>query len=74
MVIGNKFNYGHKFAEFVAENAFVSKICVLQGGIDAYRAEFPQLLRKAKNKYQSEQDFLVQFERFVKKAQAIRAQ
>jgi len=49
VVIGTKYNMGDKFAQFVVDHGLVSKVCILKGGIDAYRADFPQLLRKAKN-------------------------
>ena len=57
----------------MVDHGLVSKVCILKGGIDAYRLEYPQLLRKAKNNQKSENDFLVQYERFVKKSQSLKA-
>jgi len=71
--MGNKFNRGEKYAQFAVDHGLVSKVCVLKGGIDAYRLEYPQLLRKAKANQQSENDFMVQYERFVKKSQSLKA-
>lgn len=73
VIVGNKFNLGDKYAQFAVDHGLVSKICILKGGIDAYRLEYPQLLRKSKNNQQSENDFLVQYERFVKKSQSLKA-
>jgi len=73
VIIGNKFNMGDKYAQFAVEHGMVSKVCILKGGIDAYRLEYTQLLRKAKNNQQTENDFLVQYERFVKKSQSLRS-
>lgn len=49
VIIGNRFNYGDAFARFAAERGLVSKICVLKGGIDAFREDYPTMLRKARN-------------------------
>ena len=73
VIVGNKHSYGDKYAQFVVDHGLVSKVCILKGGIDAYRLEYPQLLRKAKNNQKSENDFLVQYERFVKKSQSLKA-
>jgi 3-mercaptopyruvate sulfurtransferase SseA len=59
VIVGNKHNWGDKYAQFVADHGLVTKVCVLKGGIDAYRLEYPQLLRKAKNNQQTENDFLI---------------
>mmetsp|Transcript_5666 Transcript_5666/g.9746 ORF Transcript_5666/g.9746 Transcript_5666/m.9746 type:complete len:90 (-) Transcript_5666:115-384(-) len=47
IIIGNKYNFGDKYAQFVIDHGLVTKVCVLKGGIDSYRLEYPQLLRKA---------------------------
>lgn len=49
VVVGNKFNYGADFARFLASR-FVSKVCILEGGIDAFKAhsQGKQMLRKGK--------------------------
>ena len=73
VILGNKFNYGDKYAQFAVDHGLVSKVCVLKGGIDAYRLEYPQLLRKAKSNQQTENDFLIQYERFVKKSQSLKS-
>ena len=73
VIVGNKHNFGDKYAQFVVDHGLVSKVCILKGGIDAYRLEYPQLLRKAKSNQQTENDFLVQYERFVKKSQSLKA-
>lgn len=72
IIVGTRHNHGDKYAQFVVDHGLVSKVCVLKGGIDAYRADFPQLLRKAKNNQQTENDFLMQYERFVKKSQSLK--
>jgi hypothetical protein len=41
VILGNKFNYGDKYAQFAVDHGLVSKVCVLKGGIDAYRLEYP---------------------------------
>lgn len=73
MIVGHKHNYGDKYAQFVVDHGLVSKVCILKGGIDSYRLEYPQLLRKAKTNQQSENDFLLQYERFVKKAMSLKS-
>ena len=59
IIIGTKENIGQKFAQFVVDHGLVRSVCILKGGIDAYRADYPQLLRKAKNNQQTENDFLM---------------
>lgn len=73
VIVGHKHNYGDKYAQFVVDHGLVSKVCILKGGIDSYRLEYPQLLRKAKSNQQSENDFLLQYERFVKKAMSLKS-
>lgn len=41
VILGNKYNYGDKYAQFAVDHGLVSKVCVLKGGIDAYRLEYP---------------------------------
>jgi hypothetical protein len=41
VIIGNRYNYGDKYAQFVVDHGLVGKICLLHGGIDAYRLEYP---------------------------------
>jgi len=41
IIIGTKHNIGDKYAQFVVDHGFVSKVCILKGGIDAYRADYP---------------------------------
>mmetsp|Transcript_15683 Transcript_15683/g.24060 ORF Transcript_15683/g.24060 Transcript_15683/m.24060 type:complete len:170 (+) Transcript_15683:3684-4193(+) len=74
VVVGSRNNFGEKFAQFIVDHALISKVCILKGGIDAYRMDYPRLLRKASSNHQTEQDFLLQYERFVKKAQTMKAQ
>lgn len=74
VIVGNKFNYGHDFARFLA-GRFVSKVCILEGGIDAFK-EHPQgkeMLRKGRAGQQSEADYVSQYERFVKKSASLKA-
>ena len=59
VIMGNKYNQGEKYAQFAVDHGLVTKVCILKGGIDSYRMEYPQLLRKAKNNLQTENDFLV---------------
>lgn len=63
IIVGTKHNLGDKYAQFVVDHHLVSKACIVKGGINAYRAEYRQLLRKAKNNQQTENDFLMQYER-----------
>ncbi len=41
VIVGNKHSYGDKYDQFVVDHANVSKVCLLKGGIDAYRLEYP---------------------------------
>ena len=45
----------------------IGRLCMIRGGIDAIALEYPSLLRIAK-KEAKEEDFIVQYEKFIKKA------
>eukprot|EP00347_Sterkiella_histriomuscorum_P007206 403349853 len=69
--IGDREQYGHVFAQsLIKEAASLSHVCILKGGIDALCLEHPKLMRKGgiKGKSETSRDFMVQYERFIKKA------
>ena len=41
IIMGNKYNQGEKYAQFAVDHGIISKVCVLKGGIDSYRLEYP---------------------------------
>mmetsp|Transcript_35037 Transcript_35037/g.34057 ORF Transcript_35037/g.34057 Transcript_35037/m.34057 type:complete len:159 (+) Transcript_35037:631-1107(+) len=47
IIIGDHKNYGHEFAkQAITEYGSVGRVCIVKGGIDAFKLEFPHLLRK----------------------------
>lgn len=71
ILIGDKDQYGHEFALELIKTSNISKICILKGGIDALRLEYPNLLRRGQQNH-TEKDFILQYERFIKKSKTLK--
>jgi len=73
VLVGDKEDLGSNFGTsmLLSSKQAIERICVLKGGIDAARVENPEFLRKGSSN-QTQRAMIAQFEKFVKKASAIK--